>query len=139
MAAPGVFHRGVFFLRALTHDSKVQVGEVMSAPTSIAKKLLLERRRSVRFPCSLKVTCYPENKTDDACRAVVRNLSTSGVGIIADQCFTVGMVLTVRFQMERLAAEVTVLYVQSEGEAGWYHGCQFVRRLSESALDALLK
>src|SRR5262249_13728149 len=116
----------------------------MSGNDKCTKKLLMERREALRFPCKLVATCRPAGAPEGDCQTVsVRNLSPTGLGLIAEAAIAPGTLLAVQFLLRckgsSWAAQVRVLHVRPEGTAGWYHGCRFMHPLGRSELESLVQ
>lgn len=119
------------------------------ADESVAKKAGAERRAAVRYPCD------PESfGADNSCRpitvarkseswaAVVRDVSTGGVGIVVNRRFEPGTLLSVDLQDADKTSNRTLLVrvvrLTQEGKDSWLHGCAFTNKLSESDLLSLM-
>jgi hypothetical protein len=106
-----------------------------------------ERRASVRYSCD------PESFSDNSCRpitapkkeawpALIRDLSTSGIGIVINRRFEPGTLLTVDLEdAERTTQRsllVRVVRISQENPASWVHGCTFTYKMSEAELLDLM-
>lgn len=106
------------------------------------RKLLLERRTSLRFPCRLQAICkMGGGKTGVDWPAGVRNISRKGAGLILARTFSPGTQFTVRFLRRDGSGHVGLMrVVHGHFEAaGHYHGCAFIRQLRQEEVDALVK
>src|SRR5262249_23309347 len=108
-----------------------------------SRQLLLERRTAVRYPTALEALCRTGGgRTGVTWPASVQDISAKGVGLVIGRKFSAGTLLTVLFQEPGGA---TVLTVQARvvyalaGRRGLVHGCQFIRRLTQQELDALVR
>jgi hypothetical protein len=107
-----------------------------------------ERRASVRYQCT------PENfSADNSCRpitarkseawsAMVRDLSTGGVGILVNRRFEPGTLLSVELQdVEQTVARVLlvrVVRITRQDQETYLLGCAFTTKLSDADLLALM-
>lgn len=107
-----------------------------------------ERRASVRYQCD------PESFShDNSCRpitaskreswpATVRDLSTSGIGIIINRRFEPGTLLSVDLEDADHTAQrsllVRVMRAAQEAPDSWVHGCAFTHPMSEAELLDLM-
>lgn len=107
-----------------------------------------ERRASVRYECD------PDSfSTDNSCRpitaskreswpAMVRDLSTSGIGIIVNRRFEPGTLLTVDLEDAGRTSQrsllVRVIRTAQEHPNSWVHGCAFTHPMSEAELLDLM-
>ncbi len=107
-----------------------------------------ERRASVRYPCSEDSfgpdnSCRPITATrKESWSAVVRDLSTGGVGILVNRRFEPGTLLSVELQdPEKTAARtllVRVVRLIQQDKDHWLLGCAFTTKLSEADLLTLM-
>jgi len=106
---------------------------------SVTKQLPIHGRRTLRFPCTLQVSCQVLID-ETAWSATVRNISKVGVGLIAGCLFSPGTVLRIHLQAagQNHVIESNVVYSRSERADSWFHGCQFKAALTNSELAALL-
>jgi hypothetical protein len=103
------------------------------------RRLLIERRTSLRFPCNLQALCRAGGETGMAWPAQVRNISAKGAGLVMGREFSPGTRFTVHFLRgpgQTYVAHMQVIHCLAEGE-GWYHGCAFLRRISQDVVDTL--
>lgn len=107
-----------------------------------------DRRAAVRYPCS-EDSFGPENSCrpitamkKEAWSAVVRDLSTGGVGIVVNRRFEPGTLLSVELQdAERTAGRtllVRVVRLTQEDKEHWLLGCAFTNKLTETELLTLM-
>ena len=105
---------------------------------------LPDQRVATRFPCSQVAFCWKQKPRDHifwAARA--QNISTGGIRLIVGHQFNPGTVLSLELMCadQRITWELParVIYVAPRDEGGWsIIGCQFVNRLSETELAAML-
>jgi PilZ domain-containing protein len=102
-----------------------------------------ERRRAERFPSDQPSVCRIVSEgQEEGLQASVRDMSATGIGLLVNQPLKSGSVLILNLQTgrHRLARPlpVRVMHAAPAGEGNWLVGCQFVRRLSEPELNALL-
>lgn len=106
------------------------------------RRLLSERRTSLRFPCNLNAICKTGGgKTGVEWPARVRNVSCKGAGLMLARPFSPGTLLTVCFLRPggpAYTAQMQVVHGHPEID-GCYHGCAFIRRLTLAEVDALVK
>jgi hypothetical protein len=117
----------------------------MSGVVSASKA---ERRASVRYQCdpdsfSMDNSCRPITAPRrESWPASVRDLSTSGIGIIVNRRFEPGTLLTVDLEdVDRTAHRsllVRVMRTAQEAPNGWVHGCAFTHPMSEAELLDLM-
>jgi len=107
-----------------------------------------DRRASVRYSCS-EESFGPENSCrpitamkKESWSAVVRDVSTGGVGILVNRRFEPGTLLSVELQdAEKTAARtllVRVVRLTQQDKDHWLLGCAFTSKLSESELLTLM-
>jgi hypothetical protein len=116
----------------------------VSQPTSARQAPATgERRVYLRFPCSQAAFCralQPPNDIFWTARA--RNVSVAGVRLVLGHPFNPGTLLAVEIinTAQSLARElpVRVVYAHPESAHSWAIGCEFVTRLSDAELFALL-
>jgi hypothetical protein len=108
------------------------------APTTAA-----DRRAAVRYPCEVEATCQDPSDSDGECwSARVRDISTSGIGLLSTRPFDPGTALRVEMQSEDEAFGYTlmarVVHAVPQSGAEWLLGCAFARALSEAEVRNLL-
>ena len=118
----------------------------MSAAVSSPKGA--ERRASIRYSCdpesfSPNNQCRPITEAQrEFWSATVRDLSTSGIGLVVNRRFESGTLLIVTLEdAERTARSsflVRVMRVSQESKTTWLHGCAFPHQLSEAELLSLM-
>ena len=104
----------------------------------------LDQRVATRFPCSQVAFCWKQKPRDYifwAARA--QNISTGGIRLIVGHQFNPGTVLSMELMCadQRITWELParVVYVGPLSAGGWsVIGCQFVNRLNETELVAML-
>ncbi len=103
----------------------------------------VERRSAQRFPCHLVTTGHvlgPRGNISWVAR--VANISTQGVGLLYRSRVKPGTVLVITLQgaNQKLSRPmpVRVMHVRQESPDTWLLGCEFVRRINEDDLHALL-
>jgi hypothetical protein len=112
--------------------------EPSEAPVSPA-----ERRGAERFPCSLQPfwSVVGEEQAESP-SASVRDVSATGIGLIVGHPIKPGTVLVLRLQTrdQRLSRPLParVMHSTARPDGDWLVGCQFVRRLTDEDMWALL-
>ena len=115
----------------------------------VAKSSGAERRASVRYPCDpesfgVDNSCRPITvaRKSESWAAVVRDVSTGGVGIVINRRFEPGALLSVDLQDAEKTSNRTLLVrvvrLTKEGKDTWLHGCAFTHKLSEAELLSLM-
>jgi PilZ domain len=114
-----------------------------SESESESKLTEAERRSEQRFPCNLVTTGHvlgPRGNISWVAR--VANISTKGVGLLYRSRVKPGTVLVITLQgaSQKLSRPlpVRVMHVRQENPDTWLLGCEFVRRINEEDLHALL-
>jgi hypothetical protein len=105
------------------------------------RRLLSERRTSLRFPCQLYAICKTGGgKTGVEWQARVRNVSAKGAGLVLPRSFSPGTQFTVTFLCagQPFVTAMQVIHCSTEID-GCYHGCAFLKRLDQTQVDALVK
>jgi hypothetical protein len=102
-----------------------------------------ERREAERFPPEITPVCRVGGLTLPVIsRAIVRDLSATGIGLLVNQPMKAGTVLVLCLEsVDRQLARplpARVMHASAVSEGHWLVGCQFVRCLSEPELQALL-
>ncbi len=121
----------------------------MSEPTirirlkTITKSVDIERRSRERIPCTrapmVRVLARPSFQSF---RAIVRDVSASGIGLVLTRCFEPGTLLAIQMQTSQagfsgiLTAQVKHATPQPGGL--WLLGCSLSRNLSEEEVLALM-
>jgi hypothetical protein len=102
-----------------------------------------ERRANTRKACRLAITCRPFTKpTGDDFAATARNISTSGISILANQPVTAHTLLVYlrnvpgTFSLSKL---VRVKTLDTDESAHCQLGCVFVKKLTPYELAWLLE
>jgi hypothetical protein len=103
-----------------------------------------DSRRWVRFPCNVETVCWTSETVPGEQRpARVVNISPGGIGLLLPCEFLQGTLL--RFRMPAAAAQhesellVRVVRAMQHTTGYWFHGCEFVNRLDDEDLRALLR
>jgi hypothetical protein len=103
-----------------------------------------DSRRWVRFPCNVETVCYTCQTVPGERRpARIVNVSPGGLGLLLPCEFPAGTLLHFQLpaQVDQPARELLVRVVRSLEHASryWFHGCEFVHRLSDEELQELLR
>jgi hypothetical protein len=111
--------------------------------SGVAATACEERRRAERYPCSLQPFWRVEGQEQaESPPARVENVSTSGIGLRVGEPLKVGIVLVLKLQTadRRLSRPLPARVMHSTRQPGgdWLVGCQFVRKLSDEDMHALL-
>jgi hypothetical protein len=124
----------------------------MSAPTPSAAtqspppRLNVECRVTERQPCDLQTFCQPVAAREDhdvKWPAVVRDVSTRGVGLVLGRRFERGTALAIEipkigaYPGDTLLAKV--IHATPLGGGTWLLGCRFVSDLSDDGLMGLMR
>jgi len=133
----GEWSLGCTFARELSEE---EVQALVSKPIAPFES---DERSFVRYPCPTKATYQFVNAPDrPAGTAKVLNLSPKGIALAVPETIEVGTLLSLELQslngaskVTRLAS-VTRLIPQEAGE--WSVGCNFISRLSDQDMRALL-
>jgi serine/threonine protein kinase len=101
-----------------------------------------DHRNRARYGSQKEVECvFIEDRTPCACRAKVRDISASGIGLIFNRSFETGTVLG--FELPRTGPKQTrsifarVVRAEEQCSATWIVGCAFIQELDESDIQAL--
>jgi hypothetical protein len=110
---------------------------------SPAAAALPERRAAVRYSSQLEISWRLfGTKTGQWWTVLVRDLSTSGIGLVFPFALKSGALLVVQIQTDRTQVERPLLtrveHVTPQPNGTWLAGCRFVRKLSEAELQSLL-
>jgi hypothetical protein len=102
-----------------------------------------ERRAAVRYPCEVEASCQDLTSSEtELWSARVRDISTSGVGLLSTRRFDPGTALRVEMQSEDQAFAYTlmarVIHAVPHSDTEWLLGCAFARSLTESEVRNLL-
>jgi hypothetical protein len=108
-----------------------------------------ERRSGARLAHTVGTICVIDTAaagggpdTEESWSATVRDVSAGGVGLVLARRFEPGTVFTLQFEGHGKAAgrslAVRVKRVKSEELGHWFHGCAFVKPLTEKELANLL-
>ena len=100
----------------------------------------LERRRAPRSAADAVVCCaIRDPRTAHLCLAAIRDISSTGIALLADQPFEVGELLTIELQHAK--REVVRKYLIEVRHAdicypndAWLHGCRLIRPLRDDEL-----
>jgi len=101
----------------------------------------LERRATVRYASDRTTFCRSLSLPRDGFwTAVVRDLSTEGIGLLVRSSFAVGAVLAI--ELQGLGCSRTLLgrvaHARALASGGWIVGCEFASKLRDAELHALL-
>jgi hypothetical protein len=114
-----------------------------SAETTERSTTPEERRAAERYALDSSSVCRLIGDGQEAGpRATVRDLSATGIGLLVEHAVKPGSVLilsleTSRWQLAR-PLPVRVMHSAPMDDGTWLVGCQFVRKLSEPELQAVL-
>jgi hypothetical protein len=99
-----------------------------------------ERRSRVRHTTRLKQPCQIVRATEEGLWTIsIRNVSTDGVGLIANRPFKNGMYLTAELPGRKKPAVLRVAHVRKQPNQDlWALGCAFVSKLTALEVQALL-
>ena len=101
-----------------------------------------ERRAAVRFGCALVTSCHPVPEGEPLGPGLVRDLSTTGMGLVVDRYVEPETVLAVELENEdaglSYALMVLVRNARPQADGAWLLGCSLGRDLSPYELEALL-
>ena len=103
-----------------------------------------ERRRAERYACGLQPLISEwGSSVGESSFARVRDISTTGVGLITPARVRPGRVLVIKLQFEGQRQSrpllVRVIHSTQQGDGSWVSGGSFVRGLSEDELGAILE
>ena len=99
-----------------------------------------ERRSRVRHNTNLKHPCRVVRATEEGDWTLsIRNVSSDGVGLIADRPFKSGMYLTAELPGRRKPAVLRVAHVRKQPNHDWWVlGCAFVSKMTALEIQALM-
>jgi hypothetical protein len=108
------------------------------APTAAA-----ERRAAVRYPCEVEASCQDVTSSENELWSTrVRDISTSGIGLLSSRRFDPGTALRVEMQSEDQTFGYTlmarVVHAVPHSDTEWLLGCAFTRSLTEAEVRNLL-
>jgi hypothetical protein len=116
--------------------------------SSTPKSSGADKRASVRYTCdtdgfSTDNNCRPiTGHRNDTWSAMVRDLSTGGVGIVVNRRFEPGTLLSVELQDAEQTTNrillVRVVRATREPDDRWLLGCAFTTKLTDADLLALM-
>jgi hypothetical protein len=90
------------------------------------------RRAEARKPCRFVATVYGESSNAPAW-AMLRNISTNGIGFLASVDFAVGDLVTVQvFGQDSQQLLVVQVRHNRRELSGWFHGCKVVLRTGDT-------
>ena len=111
------------------------------SPTTTDKGPGIDRRAAVRHFVRPDVTACAPQRTRQW-KAIIRDLSTTGIGLILNQSFDAGTELAVELFSPDMALAYTMLtqvaHSLPQANGSCLVGCRFVRELSEEELQNLL-
>ena len=103
----------------------------------------IDRRAAVRHfvkPGVTSTACIPQQTRP--WKAIIQDLSTTGIGLVMLQSFDGGTELAVELFSPDMLLSYTVLtrvaHATQQANGSWLVGCRFVRELSEEELHNLL-
>ncbi len=101
-----------------------------------------ERRASVRYQSSAKGSCQTLSAgRESSWEAVIRNISTDGIGLLLGRRFEPGVLLAldvtdkIEGQVRLLLARV--IHATARPEGGWLIGCCLLNTLTDDEVQAL--
>jgi hypothetical protein len=99
-----------------------------------------ERRSKVRHNTKLRHPCRVLRATEEGeWSLTIRNVSTDGVGLIADRPFRSGMYLTAELPGRKKPAVLRVAHVRKQPNHDWWVlGCSFVSKMTALEVQALM-
>ena len=111
--------------------------------SGVAAAVREDRRRAERYPCGLQPFWRIEGQEQvESPPAHVENISTTGIGLRVREPLKPGTVLVIKLQSadHRLSRPLParVMHATLQSDGSWLVGCQFVRKLSEEDMQALL-
>jgi hypothetical protein len=127
------------------HGEANMVPDEARAHEEPAAALLPADRRGVpRHAYELQpFCCFASDGEAGSPPARVRDISTTGIGLLLEQPLKPGAVLILRLQVSdgRLSRPLParVMHSTPQPDGGWLVGCQFVRPLGSQQLRALLE
>jgi hypothetical protein len=91
-----------------------------------------DRRADVREPCRLVASVYGE-ASHTVAWAMLRNMSTSGIGFLTSEEFAIGDLVTVQL-LGQDTQQILVVQVRHNRRelSGWFHGCKVVLRTGDA-------
>lgn len=109
---------------------------------ALAKVSRSDRRNAGRFASRQKAPAHlTRATTEGSWMASVRNISSKGIGLVANRPVLKGMMLTVELPGDKGSSQPKLLKVMhthaGPGSKWWFVGGQFVRELTKEELDAL--
>lgn len=114
-----------------------------ASPTTTEHAPGIDRRASVRHfarPDLTGTAC--ESRRNRPWKALIRDLSTTGIGLVLNQTFDAGTELAIELYSPDMVLSYTLLtrvaHSTRQGNGSWLIGCRFVRELSEEELRNLL-
>jgi tRNA A-37 threonylcarbamoyl transferase component Bud32 len=137
------------FIRALTEGGAPAPGADAPAGLAGGRRGAPNRRRSLRYPCTLATVCEVgtsvhdgEEGSEDRWEATVQNLSVAGVGLLLQRRFEPGTVVNVLLQSPdgrvRRSLEMQILRVSPAAGGRWATGGVFNKELTKEDLRQLV-
>jgi hypothetical protein len=113
------------------------------SPAVTPRKSGIDRRASVRYyPHQVKAGLVSQPKRGRPWKAMIHDLSTTGVGMVLNQSFEQGTQLAIELNSPDGLLIYTVLtsvvHATRQPNGSYLVGCSFVRELSEDELRNLL-
>jgi hypothetical protein len=100
-----------------------------------------ERRRAPRFQCLRMISCAVR-QSEERIWARVRDISVSGIGLVATNKIEAGTPLIIELKSVALLPTLTlparVAHATPRASGSWLIGCQFDEPLTDEQVQALL-
>jgi hypothetical protein len=102
-----------------------------------------ERRGAIRYPCRFDTVCLTAvGKRQDSWEAKVRNISSTGLGLVLGRRFERGTILALDWRHELAEAPgsmmARVIRAQAQGREQWLLGCQLAQNLDGDELRMMM-
>lgn len=100
----------------------------------------LERRRATRFAVDAGVCCAVRDpRTGNWLSAAIRDISATGIALLADRPFQIGQLLTIELRRDKSGLSRKYLIEVRHADIcypndDWLHGCCLARALREDEL-----
>ncbi len=117
--------------------------EALSSEPSRGQVSPADRRGAERYPCDLQPFWrIVGGEQVDSPPARVRDVSLTGIGLLVQQPIKPGTVLVIKLQTrdQRLSRPLParVMHATPQAAGDWLVGCQFIRKLNDQDMRALL-
>jgi hypothetical protein len=103
----------------------------------------VERRAAVRFTSRRRASCDPISARGFAYPVRIRDVSTHGIGLIADRRFERKTLLIVEVRGGdpdiRSPIVARVVHVSALPARNWLIGCEFLSKLSDAEVQAIVR